>query len=593
MGAGDDRLNIDVPVVTKVMVDGGTGVNTIAVAESHGTDAENTFVGFANFQNFEVEGRNDTVQDFTSMAGITNVKVMTWDGADTTLIDLPVPVVTISGQNQTLDYRSNHDQEFGSIEILGADTATLDVKLENTARLDGELYVDYLNIDAESPANLSAVRTLNLESAGARNTTNVVDWIDAPKVNTFNLTGTQDLTVGMLYSAANSTAASAARESLVVDASTLTGDLDLTVFSTLISAVDAGDTSKVTLTGTAGAADMLTIDGAGMEEGIFTTADTTISGFETVAFNDTFGEFDATNVSGVNLFDIVNTDDDFAMINMSGIDTVQINAEESWSIDGGLTFAAKGQSTANVLTLEFRDANGYYDGTDFTPGWDALQVQDYRALTLDLGGNAVQDDDYQFELTFLDENGNDEWEGAFDPTTVYTRTLDVVGGGDQGTAGSDGGVDTVDLGNLTNVLSMIDTSGYTGQVTLTLDMYDSAVLDRNTTIEVNGYGLDATETQAGTDSNIVSYVFTTDAVKDTEIWNITGFDAFNNGTTDLTNLSILDMRALNVNGLVDLNIVDVGGTDTIITSNEGLQFEILLVGVDATTLSNENFVFAV
>jgi hypothetical protein len=590
LGAGDDRLNLDVPVVTKVMVDGGTGVNTIAVAESHGTDVYNTFKGFANFQNYEVEGNNATKHDFTSMAGVTNVKVMTWDGANTALIDLPVADVTISGQNQTLAYRSNYDQEFGIIDILGADTATLDVKLENTARLDANLNVFDLNIGDESAANKSAVRTLNLDSDGDRNTTNSVDVIHAAMVNTFNLTGTQDLTVGMLASAANSTAASAQVQSLVVDASTLTGDLDLTVYSGLISNVDAGATSKVTLTGTAGAADSLTIDGSFFETAINTTADTTISGFETVAFNDTWGVFDATHVSGVTLFDIVNTDGDFAMTNMSGIDTVQINAAESWSIDGGLTFAAAARETSNVLTLEFRDASGNYNGTDFTPGWDALQVQDYRELTLDLGGNATQNDDYYFDLTFLDADGDDEWFG-YDPETVYARTLTVVGGGDQGVTGSADGTDSVDLGNVTNVLSMIDTTGYTGFVTLQLDMFDSAILDRNTTIEVNGYGLDATETQAGTDGNIVSYVFTTDAVKATEDWDITGFNGFQMAGVDLTNLSILDLSALGVNGLVDLNIVD-DGVNTTITSNEGLNFEIFLVGVVKTDLSNENFVFA-
>ena len=79
MGAGDDRLNIDLPTASSTTVDGGLGANTIAVQSSHGTTPDNTFEGFANFQTYEVEGNNDTEHDFTSMAGVTQVNVATWD----------------------------------------------------------------------------------------------------------------------------------------------------------------------------------------------------------------------------------------------------------------------------------------------------------------------------------------------------------------------------------------------------------------------------------------------------------------------------------------------------------------------------------
>ena len=116
-------------------------------------------------------------------------------------------------------------------------------------------------------------------------------------------------------------------------------------------------------------------------------------------------------------------------------------------------------------------------------------------------------------------------------------------------------------------------------------------MDRNTSVSVNGYGLNFTENQAGIDSHITTFDFTTDAVADTEDWVIDGFNAFNAGGVDLTNLSILDLSALGVDGLVHLNIVEVAG-NTFITSNEGLDFDIELVGVAALDLSNENFVFA-
>jgi len=89
---------------------------------------------------------------------------------------------------------------------------------------------------------------------------------------------------------------------------------------------------------------------------------------------------------------------------------------------------------------------------------------------------------------------------------------------------------------------------------------------------------------------VTTYVFTSDVVRDTENWQITGFQAFQAAGGSLSNLSILDVSDLGVNGLADLVIVQ-DGLNAVITSNEGLDFEIILVGVDSTQLSNENFDF--
>lgn len=598
MGLGDDRLNLDVPVVEAVTVDGGEGANIIAVSQSYGTETENTFADFANFQTYEVEGQYYTAHDFTSMQGVTQVNIATWDdwstdeGASTTLIDLEAGTgITITGKNQTLETYSNNDQQFGGIDIFGADGEEYRITLQNTARVDGELSVDWIWVDDEAEDNLSAVRTLDIDSAGNRDTTNVVDELDAEMVNTFNITGTQDLTIGMLWEAANIYADNTDDvQNLVVDASQLTGDFDLTVYTGLLDIVDAGDNSENILIGTAGLNDILTIDGDDFfENPIFTTEDTTISGFETIAFNDTWGVFDAINVSDVTLYDIVNTDDDLSLINLSGVDTVQINVEESWSIDGGLTFVAEEEDADNLLTLLFRDATDEFDGLDFTPEWDDLQVQNYRELVLDLGGADFQEDDYTFDLTFLDADGDDEWSGAYDYDTVYARTLTVIGGVED--PEDDGWIDSVDLGTVTNVLSTIDFAGYVGTTTIALDIIDSTIVDRNTEVYVNGYTMDFTETEMVDDSHITTFVFTADAVDDTQVWTIDGFDGFQMAGIDLTNLSVLDLSALGIEGLADLNIVD-DGADTTITSNSGDDFQIELIGVLSADLSNENFTFA-
>ena len=195
------------------------------------------------------------------MESVTQVNVATWDDSDTTLIDLPVAddvaaAVTITGKNQTLDYRSNYDQEFGEIEILGTDSESLDVTLENTARVDGGLSVEWLNIDDEDTDNKSAVRTVNLESAGARNTQNLVEQFNGDRVTTLNLTGTQDLAI-LVDTLATLPVTSGNTPDLTINGSTLGGDDALADLIVAVNAanLDGGDDDVIT--GTAGENDLL------------------------------------------------------------------------------------------------------------------------------------------------------------------------------------------------------------------------------------------------------------------------------------------------------------------------------------------------
>lgn len=644
LAAGDDRLNLDMANVDNVSIDGGTGANVIAVARSHGMTAADTFEGFASFQTYEVEGTSRFVQDatthdFTSMAGVTSVVIATDGDADgdgigpdadlgsdsTQLRDLAADAaVVISGKNQTLAgaNASNADQEFDVIAINGADATatdtTLRVTLQNTARLDGVLTVNQLSLGniaatATAAADVNPIRTLELVSAGQRNTENVVTDISAALVNTFNLSGTQDLTA-TITAAANSTAVAANRASLVVNGAALTGDLDLTVAGALVTAVDAGTTSTVTLTGTAGAADILRLTG-----GITTTNDTTIAGFETVQFtNVASGSFDGSNVTGVSLFDINDMTAagtaTLSLVDMAAGARINVNIDGDGDVAGNaLVFDAATQATTNTLDLEFRDADTTAGDNDVAFGAGTISSRDYREISLDLGGDANQNEAYTFQLRMQDAEGDDEVDpvalsatadavNAYDAASAYARSVVVVGGGDQGAAGSVGGVDSVDLGTLTNVLSSIDLSGYVGRVTLEVESYEDAVVDRNVTVTLNGYGADLTESLVGAnDENIVTYKFTTDAVADTEDVTINDFAGFNSAGNDLTNLSVLDLSALGVNGLADLTIAAVADVDTftagaqggvLITSNEGLNFQIGLVGITLADLSNENFKFA-
>jgi len=102
------------------------------------------------------------------------------------------------------------------------------------------------------------------------------------------------------------------------------------------------------------------------------------------------------------------------------------------------------------------------------------------------------------------------------------------------------------------------------------------------------------------------------------IWQIDNFMAFDAGANvDLSNQSILDLRDLGVDSAADINVQDgaafltglsaaeiavydaaqgagwaaanfVAG-NAVVTSNEGLNYTILLTGVDSSDLVNENF----
>jgi len=615
MGDGDDRLILlgEDLTINQVSVDGGDGDNTFVTSSSVGTEDENTFKSFSNFQSYEVEGSNDTEHDFTDISTVTSVVIATeewwwwgggmWnvEGVDTTLIDLADGMgVVISGKNQTCgDDESNNDQLFGTIAILGADGATMDVTLQNTARVDGVLTVDFLGVAAENAANPSAVRTLNVESAGERQSSNVINHIDAPLVNTFNFTGTQDLSAN-LVSAANSTAAPAARDSLVVDASVLEGDLDLQVNAAIVTNIDAaGETN--TLIGTDGDADVLSFYGA-----ITTSPNTEISEFETIAFGlgpipllQSNGVFDAVDVNDVELYDVSYLNGPLSIINMDANETVQINTEADAGTQpdtNDLTLVAAAQGTANTLTVNYLDEDEFPFDNDTAFASDLI-IQDYRTINLDLGGYATADEAYTLRPVLLNADGNvPTTSGALpDPTSslsVYARTLVVTGGGDRGAAGDDGGNDSliIDAATpLSTALTTIDFSGYVGDVTAELGTTAGTADVNNVTVVVNGY--DLTFTQNATSTKIVTYEFSTDAVAATEDWTIDGFRGFAGGAATLQDLSILDLSELGVNGLADIVIVD-DGVNTTITSNEGLDFEIILTGVVAADLSNENFSFA-
>ena len=264
-----------------VSVDGGTGTNSIVVANSHGTTAANTFAGFANFQTYEVEGnaRATTQHDFTSMSGVENVIIATNGGVNTQLIDLEAAQnVTVSGKNQTIgNNNSTADQNFGTITLTNDAGADRTITLDNTARLsnstngvrtDGVLTVNNLTINTTPATAVGATKTVTIESEGNRTSANAIAQFNGRDVEKLNLVGTQDLTINVNQiadQAANLAPGTNTSTRVDVDASGLTGKLNLGVNGAMLN--NFGTTPPVpaqqdTIVGTAGANDTVMFYGA-------------------------------------------------------------------------------------------------------------------------------------------------------------------------------------------------------------------------------------------------------------------------------------------------------------------------------------------
>lgn len=391
--------------------------------------------------------------------------------ADTRLVNLNTneQTVVVSGKNQTLGAGNNdNDQNFGTVRFTDTTGEDLDLQLANTARVAGELTVAALTIDNQV-GNESDVRTLNLDSAGERNTTNVVTRLNGNLVNTFMLEGTQNLRITNLASASNSVDLEpASRDNLLVDGSGLgtfdseTGDLVeaanlyLGVTGGVITAIDSalGTNRTVELIGTEGDADILNI-----RTGVTTTNATDISEFETIRFGADGAtivaptNFNATNVSDVELYELVDSAANIRLFNLRATENVQINAVDTdgTTVNGDVTLAAANSTSGSQVNVDFvSDETG---ANLALSNWGAtganLNVQDFQTISMDMGGTTGEAYDYNFNLNTL-----------ANPTTgVNARTLEITGGlYDLNYLNTD----SLTLNELDTALTKVDFSAYDG-----------------------------------------------------------------------------------------------------------------------------------
>jgi hypothetical protein len=344
------------------------------------------------------------------------------------------------------------------------------------------------------------VRTVNLESAGGRDTSNVVSDVVAPRVTTVNLTGTQDLAVHI----SDLATLPVSDPDLTVDGSTLEGDLLLAINGDLLT---NGDDDVIT--GTGGDNDLLAIYNT---DPVSLDTDTTISGFETIQFGwrDTtvgsdIGEelnlpgrfavgpnsvFDAANTTGVERFVIGARDGDgaaaFTILNIDSGTTVDLGDSTNPDIQG-FNSGRPDYDTASrqpVPTTLVADNGGTLDLNiiaQAVPATHTGSASDARAFDLFVDGFAdinldVASYDRDLGYTYYsDRLINLDLDDA-------ARNLIITGGGDTEHR------DSVNfVTGLNTTLRTVDVSGYDGDFTAS---WDSQFSSSNATVVGNDSNLD-------------------------------------------------------------------------------------------------------
>jgi hypothetical protein len=322
------------------------------------------------------------------------------------------------------------------------------------------------------------------------------------------------------------------------------------------------------------------------------------------------GSFDGTNVTGVSTYEVDFTTGNLALLDLRGTETVVLNTYDGY-INGDVSVTAGSRGSSNTLTVDFDYSRELFPTPTNPPGSfelnfnDTLSVNNYRTIDLDFFGYANREYSWVVDLELL---GYTTTTAPFDFAN-YATTLNITGGAFDQVGTTRSNVDYLQMGYLAASLTRIDLSewkgdfyGWFGQV---LDQNGNAYAVQadfatNTTIAINDN--DFTWFNSLYDINgvaptlqnpkITTFEFTADAYSKDADWVIYDFNAFNAGGVSLSNVSILDVSALGIDTLADIVITDDGGGNTIITSNEGLNFEIVLIGVATGDVSNENFKFA-
>ena len=619
-GANDDRFNfISVDHDYRfISIDGGGTTfesergNIVQTNSDINVDAASTPAQFTNIQTLVLGGMTTDANMAAPLSNVSDVVIATGDddpptaGGDSTIWNLSAgQSVSIDGKNQ--QPTGDDNQFFGTITFRDASVATLVVNIDNAARSTGVLTVNQIVVD-DSAGVTSAVRTVDLWSNGARNTSNIVQDFVGARVTEINAYGTQDFALHV-----SNMASAVANSPLTVSGENLEGDFVLAMDGTLL--VEDGDD---VLTGTGGDNDLLALYGA-------MNTDADISDFETIQFgwlantdlDDYFGvapapaswgTFDASGTTGVETYVIGNIGafgNAITLDNLSNNDTVvfgDATGNINQVLGGGghdITLSGPGGGTLNVTTLEELGSANF--------GGFTLFVDNFQTINFDLARPADTVGDANLNADLIVDNYDF---GGTDEVDNIVRDLIITGG----VADPDTDDTLTLLSDIPASVSTIDVSGYNGEVTLTIGdaLWDDGtappLVSANNDIDfVLPAEEDFTVTLTDPDPLLVDFnsrfEFTgAPAQPDgpgvpAVTWTIDNFIGAQLGGADATNISRLNLSALDIEDFTEIDVLQVGA-DVVITEDvpagETSTWQIVLLGTVVGELDNsDNFIYAV
>ncbi|MGM0534452.1 MAG: DUF4214 domain-containing protein [Pseudomonadota bacterium] len=632
-GAQDDRINLSGNnySLAAVSIDGGEGRNTLETSSSIGFTANNSLNGVnsvpANFENIQklvLAGGGPVNADMTPLAGVEELVVATNGGANSQINDLEADTtVSLSGKNQTLGQNNSaSDQSIGTVTLLDAKATTQRVDLDNTARNTNGPNTGTLTVSSvvvsESATGTSNVDELLLSSNGERNTTNVVQNIQANDASDVTFEGTQMLSAHVSSLATNN------NQELTIDGSALESGLTLGVDATQLD-----DGSDDTVTGTDGDSDALALYGTLGDSAAGT--DATVSGFETIqlgwlAGSDLAGTFNTAGMPTSGTYDAANTSDagtyvlgalngSITLDNLSGGTNVQVGDSSAMSgqqigaFDQDITLSGSGSGAINVASV------AELGSINFVGGAHNLMIDNFVDVNLDYArpddvppgaastlNSGLQLDGLDPTATGQTDNDN-TFDDGFEVDDVVNNLTITGGDADESDA-------LVLEDVLPASLSSIDVSGYEGAFTATLantfdSNGDSANTDTRFVLNDENANITLTDLQGtgandgdGVDFNTV-FEFTAAPAAQTAggnpaaTWTIDNFVAEDFGGAGNGNYSLLDLSDLGIGSFAELDFADAGGNVTITEEGGNSTWEIELTGVlEADLAPSENFIFA-
>ncbi|MCA1807399.1 MAG: hypothetical protein LC687_06100, partial [Actinobacteria bacterium] len=536
-GASDDRFNFD-GLVRKdsVTIDGEGGSNTVELTTDTGTDTvdgEDAFAGFDNIDKLVVAGGGST-QDVVegNMLGLENITIATDSDTDTTIRQLEADTeVTISGKNQTAGTgNSNNDQLFGDIVIEDAQGDAVTVGLENTARADGHLQVETLAFDGGETESV----TIDSGATSERDQTNSIQDFQGSDVNNIDVTGTQDLAMGMSDGGGTGKVSVSELSAIDFDASALSGDMALALDADLLTSGDSFVGSDAPDSN-----DTIAFSGALAEREF--DADAGSDGQNVVVENDTpltLGSgLTVDGVTGVNA----------AAPTITNIENVWFGTTTSTDLDLG-AFA----NDTNVATLGGA-ASGIFSAANVS-GQDAfiLGNLDGNLILTDLSSNVILDAD-----AFTDQN---IWLSAEDPSGSMLD-LEIVGqDASVSNNGEDFNLSYGDYGSEVIYINDFDeanvTTGYYG------DDGEAGEFSENSTVKIDSIVLndDLEAAYADPDGDFDDEIATD---RDSVTLNIDN-SVVGDGSYEIENLNVVRTTELNITavGAASYMFADIAAAET-------------------------------